>query len=66
MRLADINFSSLKREELIGVFTEAGGIKITEQELDNAIADGIPVNDDGTLNALHVIAWLVGERYGKI
>jgi len=66
LRLADIDFNNLVKEELIRVFTEAGGVRITEQELDQAIEDGMPLNEDGTLNALHVIAWLVGEKYGEI
>lgn len=62
--MADLNFNSLKKSALVKVFTDAGGINITDKELDHAIADGAPVNDDGTLNALHIIAWLVGEKYG--
>jgi hypothetical protein len=43
------------------VFTAASGGSIEVAMLEADVADGAPLNADGTLNLVHYAAWLVRE-----
>lgn len=64
--MAEFDFSNLTKSEMLQVFSEACEMNMPEEALDAAFADGAPMNDDGTINALHLIAWLLGDRFGEV
>lgn len=43
------------------VLTKVGGSPVTVEMLDADVADGAPLNADGTLNLVQYAAWLIRE-----
>ena len=56
-----LNPQALALTDAARVFSAAAGATINVAMLEADVADGAPVNADGTLNLVHYAAWLVGE-----
>lgn len=55
------NPSALTPEDLANALRAAGSRTVSVDTLTRDIADGAPVNPDGTLNLLTYVAWLLKE-----
>lgn len=62
---AKLPISALTPVEVARVLTASGAIKFTEADILQDIADGAPVNGDGTINLVHFGAWLVREVHSR-
>ena len=58
---ARLNPAALTVDELARLLTAAGGRQVTPEQVQADIDAGAPVNATGTLNLLHVTAWLARE-----
>jgi len=56
-----VNPQALSLEDAARILTANGTRQVTVEILQEDIADGAPVNRDGTINLLHYVAWLVRE-----
>jgi hypothetical protein len=56
-----VNPQALSLEDAARILTANGTRQVTVEILQEDIADGAPVNPDGTINLLHYVAWLVRE-----
>lgn len=56
-----INLVALTKEQLIELLTKVGSSTISAESLEADIAQGAPVNEDGTINLIHYAAWLIRE-----
>ena len=61
MALKRISLVALTKEQLIELLTKVGSSTISAASLEADIAQGAPVNDDGTINLIHYAAWLIRE-----
>lgn len=62
----DPNLAALTVAEAAQIFTQAGKKPVSEELITDALGRGAPTNDNGTINALHFVAWLTGENDDKI
>jgi len=53
--------SRLSIDEAIKVLKAAGSRSATKEALEGDIAQGAPLNADGTINLVHLCAWLARE-----
>ena len=65
-RLAEPDLNNLTGHQLLKLFNDACSFESTQEDIDDAVEAGAPLNPDGSYNALLFIAWLVGERHGKV
>ena len=56
-----ISLVALTKEQLIELLTKVGSSTISAESLEADIAQGAPVNEDGTINLIHYTAWLIRE-----
>lgn len=56
-----INPAALSPEDAAQLLSRAGGQAITEPMLRADLSAGAPANADGTINLVHLAAWLVKE-----
>lgn len=56
-----ISLVALTKEQLIELLTKVGSSTISAESLEADIAQGAPVNEDGTINLIHYAAWLIRE-----
>lgn len=56
-----ISLVALTKEQLIELLTKVGSSTISTESLEADIAQGAPVNEDGTINLIHYAAWLIRE-----
>ena len=56
-----VNPAALSVEELARLLSVAGGKQVTTEQIQADIDAGAPVNATGTLNLVHVTAWLARE-----
>ena len=56
-----VRLTALSLADAATVLSKASGKSVTEAMLREDIAAGAPVNPDGTLNLIHLAAWLVKE-----
>jgi len=61
MALKRISLVALTKEQLIELLTKVGSSTISAESLEADIAQGAPVNEDGTINLIHYAAWLIRE-----
>ena len=54
-----LNPTALSVTDAARLLTRVGGWSITEDMLRDDIACGTPVNTDGSMNLVHLAAWLV-------
>ena len=47
---------------LVSILYNHGFRSMTEELLERDIADGAPVNPDGTMNFMHYLAWCIQEE----
>lgn len=50
---------SIQKDELIRVLTRSGSRTATPERLEEDIAAGAPVNEDGTINMIAYAAWIL-------
>ena len=55
---------NLRLEDLAGILSAMGPKPVTVEMLQDDLADGAPVNADGTFNLIHYMAWLLKESVG--
>jgi hypothetical protein len=58
---ARLNPAALTVDELARLLSAAGGRQVSPEQVQADIDAGAPVNASGTLNLLHVTAWLARE-----
>lgn len=63
--MAAIDPARLSPEQLAKLLTKAGRRALSEGDVEQLIAEGLPTNDDGTLHLVHVAAWLIKATNGK-
>ena len=56
-----LNPASLPLADVALLLTKTGGRAVTVQMIQADLADGAPVNAEGTINLVHYAAWLVRE-----
>lgn len=56
-----ISLVALTKDQLIELLTKVGSSTISAESLEADIAQGAPVNEDGTINLIHYAAWLIRE-----
>jgi len=56
-----INPNRLTVEQLAKMLSSAAKKLVSEEQIEQDIAEGAPVNADGTLNLIHYTAWNVKE-----
>lgn len=59
-----LNPTALSLADAALVLTRTGGIQVTQAMIERDVADGAPMNANGTLNLVHYAAWLVQEMAG--
>jgi len=52
----------LTSEQFAAAINAAGGDTVSVEQIDKAITDGMPVNEDQTVHGLRAIAWLLSEH----
>lgn len=62
-----LSMTALPPEKLVEVLTRSGYREMTMEKLERDINAGLPLNEDGTINFLEYIAWMVREvnTYGN-
>jgi len=61
MESIKLNPLALSLQDAAQLLARAGGVRVTEEMIQADIADGAPVNADGTINLVHYCAWLLKE-----
>ena len=56
-----LNPQALRLEDLARILTALGPMPVTVEVLRADIEQGAPANRDGTVNLLHIAAWLARE-----
>jgi len=56
-----INIVALTRSQLVELLIKVGSRTFTMEILESDIANQAPVNNDGTINLIHYVAWLILE-----
>ena len=56
-----LNPQALRLEDLARILTALGPMPVTVEVLRADIEQGAPTNRDGTVNLLHIAAWLARE-----
>ena len=56
-----LNPQALRLEDLARILTALGPMPVTTDVLRADIEQGAPMNRDGTVNLLHIAAWLARE-----
>ena len=59
-----MSLTALSAEDLAQLLSRAGGKPSSVEMLKHHIANGAPVNEDGTVNIVHYAAWLAREVAG--
>lgn len=57
----ELNVPPMTKTNFIQVLQHYGCQTISTEKLDEQIAAGAPVNDDGTINIVNFTAWLLKE-----
>lgn len=50
-------------EQLAKLMTVNGAKKFTVETIENDVAQGFPLNEDGTVNIFNYVAWCWDKRY---
>ncbi len=58
---SEINPSRLSAKQAAWIFSKCGAGDFSEMQVQAAIDAGCPVNEDNTLNVVHLAAWLNQE-----
>jgi hypothetical protein len=58
-----LNPTSLEVADAARLLTKVGGKRVTEEVLEADLAAGAPRNPDGTINLVHLAAWLLKEAF---
>jgi len=61
MENSQLKITALSVADLIKVLKHAGSRTVSEENIRKDIADGHPVNPDGTINLITYTAWLIKE-----
>lgn len=64
-RTGKLQPTALGIKDAAKLFTAVGGRPVTEEMIRKDIESGAPVNPDGTINLIHLGAWLVKERAAR-
>jgi hypothetical protein len=56
-----LNPTGLSLADAAKLLSATGGIAVTVEQLEADVASGAPTNPNGTLNLVHLAAWLVKE-----
>ena len=56
-----LNPQALRPADMARILSASGATPVTVEMLQADIAEGAPINADGTLNLVHFAAWLVQE-----
>ena len=57
----EVNLNAMTPAEAARMFTSMARFATKVQQIEAALSDGAPTNDDGTINALHFVAWLIKD-----
>ena len=60
-----LNPQALRLEDLARILTALGPMPVTVEVLRADIEQGAPTNRDGTVNLLHIAAWLAKKEAGR-
>lgn len=53
----------ISKEDMVKLIIGSGAKEYTAETLEDDIAKGLPLNDDGTINFFDYMAWLYDGRY---
>ena len=56
-----IKLTAISIPDLAKLLKQAGSRHASEEAVKRDVADGAPLNSDGTINLIHYAAWLVKE-----
>lgn len=59
----ELNVPQMGKADFIQVLRHYGCRTITPEKLDEQIAAGAPVNENGTINIVNYTAWVLKELY---
>lgn len=48
----------LTPSQLAAILTKSGEVKVTESDIQESIASGLPTNQDGTVSLITFVAWV--------
>ena len=57
----NLTLTALSVPDVVRIFMKSGARTMTEEKVRADIADGAPVNPDGSMNVIHYAAWLSKE-----
>lgn len=57
-----IQLTALPKEEFLKLLRKSGAQHVSEEAVQQDVADGAPVNPDGTFNLVAYAAWLMQQR----
>lgn len=60
--MAKIKLTALTAEQLALIMKRTGSAAGVEEKIARDLADGLPTNPDGTIDAIEYAAWLLKER----
>ena len=60
--MAKIKLTALTTEQIAELLRRSGSAAGVEEKIAKDLADGAPANEDGTINAIEYVAWLLKER----
>lgn len=60
--MSNYYIDKLPKGLLVSILYNHGFRGMTEELLERDIADGAPVNPDGTINFMHYLAWCIREE----
>lgn len=58
-----MDVTKLPKEDVVKLIIGSGAKEYTAETLEDDIAKGLPLNDDGTINFFDYMAWLYDKRY---
>ena len=61
MQRGGLSLTTMSVEDLAKLVSKASSKPLTVETLNRHIANGAPVNEDGTINIIHYTAWLTRE-----
>ena len=53
------NIASVRKDGMVRVLTGSGSRTFSEETLETDIAAGAPVNEDGSINLIAYVAWIL-------
>lgn len=62
----DIDVKSLEQKQLVKLLRSHGCKEMNDKVIEEDIANGFPLNDDGTIDIFDYVTWIVGDKAQRV